>query len=116
MAWTLFAVEDYKVYGVAHNTAGFPDIYGFIRLYWEGKERATLWFYRDGAASISPNTSFTRGGYTHYYGRFGQNQFADFVDLLRNEKPMYFHWNDTTKGVFLATGQEPVGEGETDLP
>ncbi|MCK5615589.1 hypothetical protein KAR91_77710 [Candidatus Pacearchaeota archaeon] len=116
MAWKQFAVEDYKIYGVAYNTKGYPNIYGFIRLYWQEKQRATLWFYRDGTESISSNASFQSGGYTNYYGRFGQSQFADFVDILRNEKPVYFHWNDVTKGVFLATGKEPVGEEETDLP
>jgi hypothetical protein len=116
MAWEHFAIEDYAAYGVAHNTRGYPDVYGFIYLYWDGRRRATLWFYRDGAASIAANASFERGGETHYYGRFGQRQFSDSVDLLRNEEPVYFYWNDASKGVFLATGEEAVGEGEADLP
>jgi hypothetical protein len=116
MSWTQFLVDDYKVYGVAYNTKGFPSVYGFIRLFWDDKDKATLWFYRDGSGSVSDNGSFERGGHTHYYGRFGQSQFSDFVDLLRNESPIYFHWNDDTKGVFLSTGEEPVGEEESDLP
>ncbi len=116
MAWDQFAVDDYTIYGVAHNTKGYENIYGFIHLFWEAKQKATLWFYRDGTVPIPPNTSFQRGRDTNYYGRFGQNQFADFVDILRNEKPVYFHWNAETNGVFLATGKEPVGEEETDSP
>lgn len=114
MAWTSFTVEKYEVNSVAHNTEGYPGVYGYIRLYWEGKQRATLWFYRDGVSPIAANASFSSGGSTNYYGRFGQAQFRDCVDLLRNEKPAFFQWNDTTKGAFLSTGQEPVGE--TELP
>jgi len=46
-----------------------------------------------------------------YYGYFGQDQFPDAVDLLRNEKPVFFQWSDAT-GVRLSTEQEPVGEEE----
>ncbi len=112
MAWESFAIDQYEVYLVAPNTPGYSDIYGFIRLYWQGKQRATLWSYRDGVTTIPASTSFSSGGYTNYYGRFGQAAFRDSVDLLRNEKPVFFQWNEASKGVFLATGQETVGEGE----
>jgi hypothetical protein len=49
---------------------------------------------------------------TVYYARFRQAELRDAVDLLRNEKPVYFQYNDTTNGAFLATGSEPVGEAE----
>jgi hypothetical protein len=77
-----------------------------------GKKRATLWFYRDSVSTISANASFSSGGYTQYYGRFGQAEFRDSIDLLRNEKPVSFQWNETSNGVFLSTGEEPVGEAE----
>ena len=112
MAWQSFNIDQYEVYSVAFNTQGYPDIYGFIRLYWQGKQRATLWFYRDSVTTIPANASSSSGGYTNYYGRFGQAQLGDSVDLLRNEKPVFFQWNEATKGAFLATGQEPVGENE----
>jgi hypothetical protein len=111
MSWELFSVDSYSVFSVSQNTQGFPDIYGFITLDWEGTRTATLWFYRESAV-IPANASFNSGGHPNYYGRFGQAQFSDCVDLLRNEKPVFFHWNETTKGVFLATGEEPVGEAE----
>jgi len=112
MAWEQFKVDEYKVYSVTGNTSGFAGIYGFIYLYWQDKRRATLWFYRDSVATIPDNASFTSGGSLNYYGRFSQAQLGDCVDLLRNEAPVYFHWNDKTKGVFLSSGEEPVGEGE----
>ena len=112
MAWESFGIEQYDVSMVAHNTPGYPGIHGFIRLYWQGKQRATLWFYRDGYTPIPANVAVISGGSTTYYGRFGQGALAESVDLLRHEKPVFFQWNDASKGVFLCTGPEPVGEGE----
>jgi len=34
------------------------------------------------------------------------------IDVLRNEKPVFFNWFAGTKVAILATGDEPVGEGE----
>jgi hypothetical protein len=112
MSWQSFNVEAYELFVVAPNTQGFPEIYAFIRLHWDGKQRGTLWFFQDGTANIPANASFESGGYTNYYGRFRQGHFRECVDLLRNEKPAFFQWNDTTKGVFLTTKAETVGEGE----
>ena len=112
MAWESFSIDQYMAYLVTHNTTGLPGIYGFIYLHWGGKHRATLWFHRDSEPTIPANGSFSSGGYTNYYARFGQAQFRDSVDLLRNEKPIYFQWNEATKGAFLATSPESVGEAE----
>jgi len=38
--------------------------------------------------------------------------FASTVDLLRNEQPLTFNWYTSTKVCIIATGDEPVGEGE----
>ena len=112
MPWQVFNVDQYEAYQVALNTIGFPDIYAFIKLHWGGQVRATLWFHRDSAASVPPNGSFSSGKVTEYYARFRQAEYRDAIDLLRNEKPVFFQWNDTTSGAFLATGSEPIGEGE----
>jgi len=34
------------------------------------------------------------------------------IDVLRNEKPVFFNWSTTTKVAILSTNEEPVGEGE----
>jgi hypothetical protein len=113
MAWQSFPVDQYEIFHVALNTPGFPDIYAFVSLYWGGQSHATLWFHRDSAVAVPPNGSFGSGSTIKYYARFRQAQLRDAVDLLRNEKPVFFQWNDTTLGAFLATGSEPVGEAET---
>lgn len=112
MAWESFGIDQYEVCMVAEGTPGNIGIYAFIRLHWLSKQRATLWFYRDGVDSLPANTSFSSGGITHYYGRFRQTELGDVVDLLRHEKPIFFQYNETTKGAILSTGKEPVGEHE----
>jgi hypothetical protein len=112
VAWESFTIDEYEVTSVSVNTDGFAGVYGYIRLFWDGQARATLWFYRDSVTTIAANQSFSSGGVRKYYGRFSQAQFAACVDVLRNEKPVTFGWNEATKGAWLGTGAEPVGEGE----
>lgn len=40
------------------------------------------------------------------------SQFDRVIDMLRNEKPVYFSWNSETPSVRLSTNKEPVGEQE----
>jgi hypothetical protein len=46
---------------------------------------------------------------SYFYG-----QLPDAVDLLRYEKPMFFSFNDKSNVGYLATSDEPVGEGDVD--
>jgi hypothetical protein len=39
-------------------------------------------------------------------------EIASVMDMLRNEKPIYVHWSEIWKQVFLDTEKEPVGEQE----
>jgi hypothetical protein len=34
------------------------------------------------------------------------------IDILRNERPVFFDWSTTSKRGLLSTGDEPVGDGE----
>jgi len=43
----------------------------------------------------------------------GFAQMPVLVDVLRNEKPLRFGWNEQDPRIFhLLTGSEPTGEGE----
>lgn len=35
------------------------------------------------------------------------------IDILRNESPVYFNFNETSKAAQIYTGNEPVGEEES---
>ncbi|OFW40972.1 MAG: hypothetical protein A3F70_07905 [Acidobacteria bacterium RIFCSPLOWO2_12_FULL_67_14] len=116
MAWQSFSIDQYEVSPVAFGTPGYTGVSAFIRLRWGGQHRATLWFHRGGTTLIPPNASFSAGGSTRYYAHFTDAELHDAVDLLRNEKPVFFNWNDTTTGAFLATAVERVGETEGPAP
>lgn len=109
MAWQSFKIEKYEAYSVAYNTPGFPNTYASVSLFWEGKHGATLWFRRGSTTSPTPN--HWSPNVKAYYAFFGEAQYPDAIDLLRNEQPVFFQWSDAT-GARLSTEQEPVGEEE----
>lgn len=38
--------------------------------------------------------------------------YAQFIDMLRNEKPVYFLYDDAVNTAEVATNWEPIGEAE----
>ncbi|MFA7684098.1 MAG: hypothetical protein WCX84_04750 [Syntrophales bacterium] len=40
------------------------------------------------------------------------SRMSQYVDMLRNEKPIYAQLNDRVEWITLGTGHEPIGEGE----
>ena len=49
------------------------------------------------------------------YLRFSMSMYSNILDILRNEKPIYFNFSEKTKLGYVRTGKEPVGEGEIEL-
>ncbi len=49
------------------------------------------------------------------YLRYPMSMYGHILDILRNEKPIYFSYSDTSKLGFIRTGKEPVGEGEIEI-
>lgn len=68
-------------------------------------------FYPDGK-SIPPNHYDKRNKLV--YLRYPMSMYANVIDILRNEKPIFFRYNIALNQGFLRTGKEPVGEGEYD--
>ena len=48
------------------------------------------------------------------YLRYNMSMYPNVIDLLRNEKPIYFSYSDNLKMGHLRTGKEPIGEGPND--
>jgi hypothetical protein len=76
-----------------------------------GKEFHVIVYVLDDSSPVPDNTflsQYKRG--TIFVPRW---QYDWFLDMLRNEKPVYCYLNsDTPKWNSLYTGQEPVGEQE----
>ena len=75
---------------------------------------AYLRFYPEGA-TIPPNQKTTHSsGNVIYYLSYRYAQFASVVDVLRNEQPIRFMFNDASLSGYVTTSNEAVGEGEDD--
>ncbi len=48
------------------------------------------------------------------YLRYPMSMYVNVIDLLRNEKPIYFSYSNTSKLGYIRTGKEPIGEGNND--
>ena len=61
-------------------------------------------------AGTVPVPQVSSGG--TYFLYFPLEQYEKTIDLLRNEKPVYFWWGGETSLNYLRSGNETVGEGE----
>ncbi len=112
MAWKTHEIEAYAVSLMAGDP-GFTNKVAYINLFWGGEQRVNLIFYSDDTHVNEPNVALDLpSGPPSYTGRFAHSQYAAMIDLLRNEKPCFFHWDETAKRIMVSTGPEPVGEGE----
>ena len=48
------------------------------------------------------------------YLRYSLSMYPNIIDILRNEKPIYFSYSLKSKVGYVRTGKEPVGEGNID--
>ncbi len=73
--------------------------------------KAILWFMPDG--TTLPNNR-KRSGQSVFDIYYFKNDWEGILDVLRNETPVYFNYNDSGNVAQIYTGKEPVGEEETD--
>jgi hypothetical protein len=79
----------------------------FIHCYSGGWNVLSCEFYADDSAVPDNRYGGCRVGLAYPWSRFGA-----VIDVLRNEKPVYYGYIFSTKVGYLATQMEPVGEGE----
>ncbi len=99
------------------NPSGLVDGYSVIYSSRNGMRRigvkrgatyvADLFFHSDNAAL--PADQLADG---HISLNYRQSDFANILDLLRNEKPLYLWYTGPNNSNGLWTGDEPVGEAE----
>lgn len=103
---------------VAHYNAGGKHVTSprdarraFITLYAESNQYIGLVnFYRN--PEDMPDKDHEAGGKA--FLNYSWQDFPQFLDLLRNEKPVYLRYIDTYGLGSITAGTEPVGEGEED--
>jgi hypothetical protein len=105
MATQTFEITEYQ-YGFFNNAA-YHNKRMLAYLYQNDNRIATIFFQDDLKA---PHTD--RHGQICIYYRM--EDLHSVIDMLRNEKPIFLHYKETSKitQAFLTTSKEPVGEGE----
>ena len=104
MAWKWYEISHY-VASVGATTC----YYGIVQLFGEGFY-GNIAFHKDGPL---PNATAPTTYGQRFYGHLDYQQMQAMVDLLRNEKPIRFGWDEASPNFFhLMTGEEAVGEGD----
>jgi len=104
--WEVFQINSYMI----ELYASRPKDPAMITLNLAGRKRVFLHF--KSSAGTLPSTSKSADG-LRYAIYMGKDMLPSCVDMLRNEKPLYFHHlPGQASNTFLSTRAEPVGEGE----
>jgi hypothetical protein len=82
-----------------------------IKCYHDDDYVLQLTFYPDG--SKLPANHYDKRNKLVYL-RYPMAMYRHTMDILRNEKPVFFEYSRELNQGFLRTGLEPVGEGEYD--
>ncbi len=106
-----------QIHAGANNPAAFDAFIGLNLVSTGGapptQAVAFLTFYADATPSLPDNSMNTQGSLKVYSANFRKSWFSAATDLLRNELPITFWFDEVTKEAILGTGtSEPVGEGE----
>ena len=78
-----------------------------IHIYNEGIYKGKCSFYEDGV-NMSQNISSSGRVYLHYPA----SKFSWVLDILRNEKPVFYYLNTSSRFGYIGTSREAVGEEE----
>ena len=109
MAWWA-QFTSYRVYIRGHGGSNWWD--RWIGLYDnEGALRGSLVFKKDGSALNDARDMDIDGTKRRVSLEFHEFQYADLLDLLRNEKSIFIHYS-RQMGYIATSGLEPVGENE----
>jgi hypothetical protein len=102
--FTSSLISNYKV--VLYGERGTSVIGAFIHCYHNNVNVMSCVFYND-ENNVPANSKGPRVNLS-----YPMSKFSYVVDVLRNEKPMYFGFIESTKVGYVATYKEPVGEEE----
>jgi len=106
MAYTTFEIKKYQYAMFSSGDGGTK-----VTLFDIGGVNIATAYFRPDSESLPGAYLDSRGIYRLYFRR---STLSDFIDLIRNESPVYLHfWNESGNNTHISTGREPVGDGET---
>jgi hypothetical protein len=109
VAVTFIDVQKYMVY-LYGGAAPPSDAQAIIRLDFPNIY-AYFIFVREGGA-LQPNKITISGAWKIFHLYYRAASYAGVIDILRNEKPVKFFFDDSSLFGYVGTGDEPVGEAE----
>ena len=102
--FTSSPISGYKV--VLYGEKGGSTIGSYIHCFHNGKGVMTCAFYND-ENNVPGNSK--HGSVVHL--NYPMSKFSYVLDILRNEKPLFFGFIEETKVGYVSTNREPVGDG-----
>lgn len=109
MAKSNFIIEQFKKYKVFLYTGGSASLSRAVIHLTLPSGKAIIRF-KDGR--LKRNSMTKQGKSTLYEVYVSADRYLQFIDLLRNEKPLYFFYSIDENISYITTSDEPVGEGE----
>jgi hypothetical protein len=98
-------IDKYKVVVYGKDSTG-GNLAAYIHCFQSTMNVMSCEFYQDG--SILPENRYKGGRVGLVYP---WSKFSAILDMLRNEKPLYYGFIMSTKVGYIASQEEPVGEG-----
>ena len=112
MAFYYISVDNYDIYypGGGKDNYIYRAIIGLRKN--DGTLHGALYFHKDSNTMPMKDTRNPTAPYI--YCHYPVEDFANIVDILRNESPIYFRWvgSETEGQAAVTTSSEPIGEEE----
>lgn len=106
MALVSSPISTYKVVRYGNRSGG--ELGAYIHCYYNNKNVMSCVFWND--ENSVPENNQNPGQRVQLY--YPISAFDGVLNILQNEKPLYFGFIDTTKVGYVSTHAEPVGEEE----
>lgn len=108
-----FVIEEFKHYKVflyGRNAEDERTDFGITFRIPAGKVfmKFTHDFERENYSEYEPE-----GGHTNFNVFLRPDKYPSYIDIMRNEKPLYFFYNLDNNQSYITTSDEPVGEEES---
>jgi len=110
MADPKFIIEEFKKYKVSLFSGGGANALGAtVSIKLKNNSKA-LFSFKSGR--LRKNKVNSKGNSKIYEIFVPYERYSAFIDILRNEKPLFFYYNLSDNVSYITTSDEPVGEGE----
>jgi len=101
-------IDTYKVFLMSQDETRYRGRHATIHLKLKGTDEKAFLFFYDTEDLLSKNKKLDKSYKTYWK----MSQYDNVLDILRNEKPLFFYFNEKSKVANVQTTDEPVGEEE----